>query len=438
MKLSTVCVGVAAVVSQAAPAFAQDSVQSSSIAIVESIPDPEIAVVLRDVLDRNARVGVARARAAVAAQGAPQVRSLPDPVVAFTIYLQTPETRVGPQYAMVNLSQRSPWFGTLEIREQVAVAEAAAALSDVAAVELEQITEARVLLHELQFLNEREGILREEGETLDHFEELARARYASGVGLDQAVIKIQAEIARTQAELLDLEAERADLVARLNGLRDRIGAPVQSPTQHDRSLEDLEFDQLRSAGLAARPETAAARARLAAAEGRVELADKAFGPELSAGITYSAIGSRSDADPPDEGKDVLGITGGVSLPVWRERRHAGVEQAVQARLVAEQQLRAIETAIEEEIADLARRIPLIDERLELFDGVLVVQAEESLSSALSAYSAGTAGALDLLDAERVLFQVRVAAARSRADLHNAIARLERAVARPLPKEPHDD
>jgi outer membrane protein TolC len=336
------------------------------------------------------------------------------------------------------VSQRIPWFGTLGIREQAALAEAAAAAADVAAVELEQLTEARVLLHELQFLQAREGILREEAETLDHFEELARARYASGVGLDQAVIKIQAEIARNQAELLDLEATRADLAARLNGLRDRAGATLRPPAARDPAVPDLDPEQLFRDAVANRPESTAARARLAAAERTVELADKAFGPELTAGLTYSAIGSRSDADPPDEGKDVFGITGGVSLPVWRERRHAGVEQAVQTRLAAERQIRVVETSIEEEIADLTRRIPLIEERVELFDGVLVVQAEESLASALAAYSAGTAGALDLLDAERFLFQVRVAAARSRTDIHNAIARLERAVARPLAEELHHE
>ena len=61
----------------------------------------------------------------------------------------------------------------------------------------------------------------------------------------------------------------------------------------------------------------------------------------------------------------------------------------------------------------------------------IVQARQSLLSAESAYAAGTAGALDLLDAERVLLQVRVAAARARTDLEIAYARLEGAVAGPL-------
>ena len=80
--------------------------------------------------------------------------------------------------------------------------------------------------------------------------------------------------------------------------------------------------------------------------------------------------------------------------------------------------------IDGDLADLARRIPLIAEQLALFDDILTVQAEESLRSAEAAYASGTAGALDLLDAERVLLGVRIAAERARTDLAVAAARLE--------------
>ena len=69
--------------------------------------------------------------------------------------------------------------------------------------------------------------------------------------------------------------------------------------------------------------------------------------------------------------------------------------------------------------------------MSLYDSVLIVQAGQSLRSAESAYAAGTAKALDLLDAERVLLQVRIAAERVRADLDIAHAQLEGVIAGPL-------
>ncbi len=44
----------------------------------------------------------------------PQVKSLPDPMVAFGYFIQPVETRVGPQEWRFNMAQSFPWFGLLE------------------------------------------------------------------------------------------------------------------------------------------------------------------------------------------------------------------------------------------------------------------------------------------------------------------------------------
>ena len=89
------------------------------------------------------------------------------------------------------------------------------------------------------------------------------------------------------------------------------------------------------------------------------------------------------------------------------------------------------TGIDRSLGELTERLDLTWRQLRLFDDVLVIQAEESLSSAESAYSAGNINALDLLDAERVLLDVRTSTARARADWAITLARLEGAVGRPI-------
>ncbi len=406
-------------------------------AIAAAVGDPALKALLADVLDRNPRLAAARAEAAAAAQRAPQAASLPDPMAGITLYLQTPETRVGPQQAMVSLSQRFPWFGKLDLREQAALYEAAAAAARVDAIRLELVTEARRLAYELAFLDAEEAIVREDADTLGHFEELARARYATGVGLGQSVVKIQAEITRDQTRLLGIDQQRAGLLAELNALRDRPETAASVSYQAPSSPPlDLDAEALRRAAATARPETAAARARISAAATRVELARKDSRPDLTAGLSYVMVGGRDDTagrlnPPEDNGKDILGVSASVNLPVWRKRLAAGVEEATQRRLAAEESLRDVVTAIDRAVDDLVRRIPLIREELDLYEKVLLPQARESLNSALAGYSSGTLDALDLLDAERVLLQVRIAAARTRTDHAIAIARLEGAVAQPV-------
>jgi outer membrane protein TolC len=108
-----------------------------------------------------------------------------------------------------------------------------------------------------------------------------------------------------------------------------------------------------------------------------------------------------------------------------------VEEGVFNQLAAEEGHREVSTEIDGELGDLLHRIPLLIEQLKLYDGVLLVQARQSLSSAESAYAVGTVDALDLLDAERVLLGVRIAAERVRSDLAIAFAKLEGVIAGPM-------
>jgi outer membrane protein TolC len=406
-------------------------------AIVESLDDPALRSLLTDVLQRNPRLARMAAEAAAAAQRAPQVAALPDPTASLTWFLMSPQTRVGPLEATVNISQTLPWFGTLKLDEQAAMWEAAASRARVEAARLEVVTDARVAYHELQFLDVERVVVAEDRATLVHYAELALARYASGVGLDQEVIKIQAEITRTDTRLLGIATRRSDVVARLNALRDRPQtSPVLVSDTSDRRFAELDPEELRRRSLAARPEVAAAGAEVEAAAVRVERSKKAYSPNLMVGVSYGFVGPRDDQagrliPPEGNGDDDLALMAGVSLPVWRSKLRAGVEEGTVRRLAADEAVREITAGIDGELGELVNRIPLLEDQVDLYDNVLIVQSRQSLLSAESAYAAGTAGALDLLDAERVLLQVRVGAARAQTDLDIAYARLEGAVAGPL-------
>lgn len=415
----------------------KESVLPAADSIVKGLEDRDLERLASEVLARNPRLAVLTAKARSADQRAPQVRSLPDPTTSLTLFLLQPQTRVGPQQASVGFSQRFPWFGKLKLKEQAALLEATASWTRIESLRLDLVTKTRALYLELQYLDHEERIVTEDQTTLEHYEELAQARYSSGVGIAQAVIKIQAEITRARTRLLDLQERRVALIAEINALRDRTeGTPVPLGVTVP-EIEPLpSFDNIRERALTARPELAEAQALIDAATTRVELSKKDYRPDFTVGLNYALVGKRDDTagqlNPPEgNGDDILGLSGGVNLPIWREKLAAGVEEAVQQRLAAEHSRKAIISEIDGDLADLARRIPLIKEQLGLFDRILTAQAAESLRSAESAYASGTASALDLLDAERVLLVVRIAAARARTDLAIAAARLEGVLGSPL-------
>lgn len=402
-------------------------------AIAAELSEAGMRVLVGEVLERNPALAVAEARARAARLEAPQAKSLPDPMLGATAYVQPPETRVGPQKVMASLSQRFPWFGKLSLREEAALRRADALDAQVEAQRLELVTETRRLYYEIAFLDELESVVKADRETLAHYEELARARYASGVGLEQGVIKIQAEITKDDNRLLDIGNRRATLAAALNALRDepqetalpRLPLPGYPQVEADAA-------SLRARALTLRPELAAADAEVARADRLIDLARKEYKPDVTIGALYTWVGDRSDPagiaqPPPDNGQNVFGISASLNLPIRRGRLKAGVEQAAESRLAAVEAKRGVTTMIDRSLGELVERVRLTWQQVELFDRVLGIQAEQSLRSAEAGYSAGTLNSLDLLDAERVLLDVRTATERARADYAIALARLEGAV-----------
>jgi outer membrane protein TolC len=433
---------VAGVFSVACP-VAADTEGSAELSaadeIVASVTDVKLRLLLEEVLERSPRLARLKAEAAAVEQRAPQVKALPDPTATLTWFVMPPQTRVGPQRAAINLMQRFPWFGTLKLDQQAALWDAVASGARLEAARVAVLTETRKDFHELQFLKVENLAVEEDRVTLEHYAELALARYASGVGLDQAVIKIQAEITRTEARLLALGARQAAVVARLNALRDRPqSTPVVVAESRRRQSVVLDPEELRMRALDTRPEIAAANAMVEAAASRVERRKKTYSPNVVVGLNYGYVSRRDDEagrlNPPENnGQDIFGLTGGISLPLWRSSLEAGVEEGIQNHLAAEEGRREITAAIDGELGELLYRIPLLEQQTKLYDRVLIIQATQSLRSAESAYASGTANALDLLDAERVLLQVRIAAERVRSDLDVAYAQLEGVIAGPLEK-----
>lgn len=407
------------------------------------------SIVLRDlvneVLERNPEIARAERLAIAAETKAPQVRALPDPVAALSLFILPPETRTGPQRLSASIRQKFPWFGKLALREKAALYEAAEARAKVETIRLDKLTETRKLARELAFLDAYEVVVKGERSTLVRYEKAAQARYAAGTGLQQGIVRIQAQITRTDTRLLEISERRSALIAQLNRLRDRPTGVAIAPLGENNPSEPS-FDATALYGLAGarRPELAATEARIAVGSALIALAEKSFRPDITLGLSYTAVEGRDDTaarlnPPEDDGDDILALTGSLNLPVRRKKLEAGLDQATAIRWAAEEEKRAVLADIESTIGDLATRMPLLYEHLTLLETVLQKQAREALRSAETAYSTGKLNAVDLLDAEVVLFEVQIAAARTRTDLAVAWADLERAVAQPIESfsEEHD-
>jgi len=416
------------------------SAQNTQKSLHESyfIDNPILEDLLFSALERNPQLRSLDARYRAALQKIPQVRSLPDPVLSFTQYLRSPETRVGPQSNITTLSQRFPWFGKLDLKGRIATTEARSIYQEYLAKERTVAARVKESFYEIVCLDEMIEILVEERLLLDHFERLAQARYTQGEGHQYSVIRLQAEITRIDDREKDLEQRRKALVSRINTLADR-DPETPVPSLPDMEIPEVEFDleELNSIAENNRRELRAALDRIEKSEQAMALARKSYWPDFTVGAGMANIEGREDPagvhmPPPDNGKNAFSLSFGINIPIWRDKYRSEVLEAAEMKIAEQNNYASLKNEIEYSVSELVSRLRVLKEQIKLYESALVVQAREALSAAEAAYQEGQGGVLDLLDSETFLLNTRLIVERYRADYLKALALLEEAIGARFP------
>ena len=201
----------------------------------------------------------------------------------------------------------------------------------------------------------------------------------------------------------------------------------------------LDDAALAAAGRTERPEVRAALRGIEHREAELELARRSHWPDFSVGAAWGNVLGRRDllgvAMPPGgDGKDVYSVMVGVNLPLFRTKYAAGVREAAERAEAARAAHDAALNDTERAIRTTTFRLRAIERQLTLFERTLLPQAEQAQSSTEAAYAGGDADALDLLDGQRLLLDVRLGLAQLRTDYYKALADLERVAGTAVPEK----
>lgn len=361
---------------------------------------------LREVEAANPSLQAARLRADALRTERDQVSAFPDPTVGVAYQPYPIVTARGPQRSQWQVQQRIPFPGTRRLQGEVADlrADVAAADASIVAQDLAlRVKEAYYTLHRVQ---EQTRLIRRFQDELDGFESSASAQYEVGRGTQQAILKAQIERGRLTVRLEQLAEERASAQQRLARLLGRSGAEGVSGAVRVTLPDEVMLPDGVETALQERPEADALRTRRQQANREEALARKAFWPDVTVGLQYIDIQS-SDLTLTMTGRDALAVSLGIKVPLWRDKLKAQVSEAqIEARR-AETQLEALQLDIHTRLADLRHRYQRQQRQLTLLGDTLIPQAETALEATLNAYSTGRTDFLDLLDAERTLFQLQM-------------------------------
>ncbi|MDE0103907.1 MAG: TolC family protein [Bryobacterales bacterium] len=401
--------------------------------------DDRLKALIEDALGANPRVLRAFADYQAARHRGPQEAALPDPTVSFIQFARTVETRVGPQQRMLSVSQGIPGLGKRAVKSQLASKSAEVQDEVYSATKAEIVLRVKHAYYELGYLDRALAKTRADEGLLEHFEEIARRRYAQGFGLQADSLRLQAQIMRAVHRRQQLLGRRVDLEAALNSLRD---VPADTEISevflpHVPDL-DLERESLGAIGRQARSEVRAAFRRIEENEKLVHLARIRHRPDLTLGLAWGNIRARGaqTAGPPipGDGKDSYAVSIGVTLPLFRRKYDAGIREAAERLHAARLAYRDSTSMMDAEIRSLSFRIENTESQIRLFETTLLPQAEQALESTLAAYATGAIEVTGLLDIQRTLLDVQLGLARLQADYLKAVADLERAIGAAVPEE----
>ncbi len=389
---------------------------------------------LREALAANPDLKAAQARLEALQARVPQAGALPDPMVAFGAanlpidgfdLTQTPMTQL-----QIGVSQRLPYPGKLNLREQIAAQRAEAgghALEDVRLRLRAEVIRAWWAVFSID--RALEALQRSE-DLVDRLIEVAQTRYQVGRGTQGDVLLAQLEKERLADRRLALRARRSSAGAELIRLLSRDPGPVPTLPSEAPPLpppfEGAQVMTLIETARAHNPDLQRLAAELRAAERAVALARRERLPDFTASASY---GWRDDRT------DLYSLRLGVSVPLYADRKQ---DRAVDEAHARYREIRARWQALRDRI-EARIRAYLADyrsarEQTDLYRESILPQAQQTVEAMLSSYQVGKAEFINVVRAEVTLDEYDARYWQTYGEAWRALAALEAELGKELNHE----
>jgi outer membrane protein TolC len=340
-------------------------------------PDGQVQYLIEVLLAENPRISASWSRSRSGFERAPQARSLPDPQISYRYYANPPETRVGPQEHTLEYAQSVPWGGKRALQAKRAELLASGTTWEAEDLERKLVAALKRAYFEAAYLQEALTVNSEEEGLLRRFESIALRRYSTGEGIQQSVVKVQTDISRLSdretalRERLDVMTQRiAELIGRPEAplSLDPIRLPLPQ-IRHDR--EDLV-----ASAVSRHPRIRALEQHIEADRVWAERRKLEARPDFRFGLGYTLVDEREDvagilSPPEDNGKDVLGFTVGINIPLFRKRIRAGVAEARESQRAREELQEAVRDRLRFDIEEALLHLDSLGERGRLYRDVIV-------------------------------------------------------------------
>lgn len=317
-----------------------------------------------------------------ALQKLPQVSSLADPNFAVGYFVSPVETRLGPQNMKLSLTQMFPWFGTLKAQKDVAALLAESKyqsfLNSKNALNV-QVATAYYAMYEVKKMK----IIEEDNiKILESYYNISNAKLANGNGSVVDVLRVDILIKDAQTNLSILDKKETSLIAWFNSILNR-KYDEKVTIEKEILVEEVAIASSRDS-IANNPLLQEIELKKQASEANTIAARKQGLPKIGVGVDYIFVGEGMN-NSPDSGKNAFMPMVSVSLPIFRKKYNAAIEESKLMQESYEYQMQATQNKLNGNYYQIAFELEKQQDLLKLYDAQVTILGK-SLNLLFSYYS----------------------------------------------------
>lgn len=254
-----------------------------------------------------------------------QVNALPDPAISFGYFISPIETRVGAQRAKISLTQMFPWFGTLRAKEDAATLLAEARYQEFLKDKYELYRKVKNAYYPIYEVNEYIHWQNENLLILESYKQLATVSFSNGKGALTDVLRVDIMMDEVKTDIQLFKDNLIPLNVTFNRLLNRSDSSFVM-VQDSLVLEDADAQYERDSITAQNPMLKALHLKMQAMQANEAIAKKNAMPQIGVGLDYAIISKRTDLNVVDNGKNAFMPMVTMSLPIFRRKYNAAIEE----------------------------------------------------------------------------------------------------------------
>jgi outer membrane protein TolC len=373
-------------------------------------------------------------------QKIPQVGSLSDPELSMGVFLSPMELVSGKQVADIRLMQMFPWFGVLKYGKDEMSLMSKAKFELFRDAKLQVFYDVQRNWYELYKIQKDISISQKNIEILKIIERLALVKFKSASSMQNGsmgsssgnsglidIYRIQIETGDLENNISLLKNQRNTIMAQFNTFLNR---PVTSPVY---TYENITMDSLELSLIAVSDSILENNPMLdmlvyekQSLEARKKMVTRMGYPMVGLGLNYSLISKSGTAmgAPDMNGKDMIMPMVTVTLPIYRKKYNAMINEAELLKTATSQNYQATANSLQAEYYQAVQLYQDSQRRVKLYDNQFQL-ASKSLDLMLKSFSVSSSALTDVLRVRQQTLDYELKRVEAVADFNTAIAWLKR-------------